>query len=49
MKFLNAYVDKFEPPAKKFMVTKRKSEKAQMNDMDLLNNDIGLVKKDSLQ
>lgn len=32
------------------MVTKRKSEKAQMNDMDLLNNnDVPFIKKDSLQ
>lgn len=46
MKFLSAYVDKnYEPPSTKYLVTKKKSEKAQINDFDLLTPE--LSKRDS--
>lgn len=40
MRFLTNFVNEnYEPPSKKFMITKRKSERAQLNDVDLLSND----------
>lgn len=40
MKFFATYLDQHDGlPNKKFKVTKRKSEKAQINDLDLLSND----------
>ena len=39
MKFLTAYIDKnYEDPPKKFLLSKTKYEKTQINDIDLLNS-----------
>ena len=39
IKFLTAYIDKnYEDPHKKFLLSKAKYEKTQINDKDLLNS-----------
>ena len=41
MKFLTAYIDKnYEDPPKKFLLSKSKYEKSQINDIELLNSNI---------
>lgn len=46
MKFLSQYVsENSDEMPKDFLITKKKSERSQINEFDLLSNDSRLMKK----